>query len=174
MRALAHPVRLAILDLLRTTGNANATECARRLGESAQACSYHLRSLAKWGILRNVASGDARETRWELASRGVRFSSGEQGTPAYEAAAAALQTTVLERDERIVTEFLARQQELPEKWRHATLLSGIVYVTLEELDELGRRLDEVTKDFEHRTATDKPEGARRVDVMFRAIPKVGE
>jgi predicted ArsR family transcriptional regulator len=174
MRALAHPVRLAILDLLHTEGTANATECAREVGESPQACSYHFRSLAKWGIVRKAGSTDGRETRWELASRGITFSRGERARRGYGAAAAALRATVLERDERIVAEFNAREHELPEEWRKVTILTSIVHATPEELEELGRRVDEVTKELGRRRMTDRPLGARRVDVTFRAIPKVGE
>ena len=141
MRALAHPVRLSILDLLHTEGTANATECSRAVGESPQACSYHLRARAKWGIVRKVESEDGRETRWELAARGITFASSEKGTPAYDAAASALKATVLDRDTRIVNEYFAREQELPEEWRHAILSTGIVYVTPAELEELSHELE---------------------------------
>ena len=172
MRALAHPVRLAILDLLHGEGNANATECARAVGESPQACSYHLRALAKWGIVRTVDSTDGRETRWELAARGMRFGTGAKGTPGYDAAAAALKATVLDRDEKLVSDYFARESELPQEWRHAILSNSIVYVTPEELVELNGRIDHVMKEFERRRKADRPEGARRVDLIFRAIPKV--
>jgi DNA-binding transcriptional ArsR family regulator len=175
MRALAHPVRIAVLELIHEHGTANATECAREVGGTPQSCSYHLRALAKWGLIRKAESDDGRETRWETAAKAVRFSSGERGSPGYTAAAAALKTTVLARDERVVSEFLARERELPPEWREAaTLSSGFLQLTAEELEELNRRISEATKEFTGRTARDRPEGARRVDVMFRAIPKVGD
>jgi DNA-binding transcriptional ArsR family regulator len=175
MRALAHPVRLAILEVLHLRATANATECSQEVGESPQACSYHLRSLAKWGIVRTVESSDGRETRWELASRGIRFASGAQGSAASEAASAALKRVVLERDDRLVADFLAREHELPVEWRDgASFSSGIVYVTPAELQEIESRLIELLQRFERRQAGERPEGSRRVDVVFRAIPKVGE
>ena len=174
MRALAHPVRLAILETLHTEATANATECSRQVGESPQACSYHLRSLAKWGIVRIVESSDGRETRWELASRGIRFASGTESTPGFEAAAAALKTIVLERDDRILAEFLAREHELSAEWREAASFgSGIVYVTPSELEQLHGRMIELLNEFDRRDERDRPEGARRVDLAFRAIPRVG-
>ena len=103
MRALAHSVRLAILELIHERGTANATECAREVGESPQACSYHLRALAKWGIVRQVESADGRETRWGAASKALRFASGgKKRTKGFSAAASALKTTVLARDESVV------------------------------------------------------------------------
>jgi len=175
MRALAHPVRVAILELVYERHTVNATECARDIEGTPQSCSYHLRALAKWGIIRKAESADGRETRWERAARAIRFSSGEKETPGYAAAAAALKTTVLARDDRIVAEFLAHERELPPEWREAaTFSSGFLQLTAEELEEVNRRISEATKEFADRTASDRPEGARRVDVMFRAIPKVGD
>jgi predicted ArsR family transcriptional regulator len=165
-------MRLAILELLHERGTANATECARELGESPQACSYHLRALAKWGLVRNVESSDGRENRWGPAARAVTFASGVE-TPGHAAASAALKTTVLDRDERIVAEFLAREHELPEEWREAaSFASGFVHLTVDELEELSRRVRELTKEFETRTTSDRPEGARRVDVIVRLIPEL--
>lgn len=175
MRALAHPVRIALLELIHERGTVNATEGAREVAGSPQSCSYHLRALAKWGLIRKASSTDGRETRWEKASRAIRFSSGEKDTPGYAAAAAALKTTVLARDDRIVAEFLARERELSPEWREAaTFSSGFLQLTAEELEEVNRRISEATQEFVDRTASDRPEGARRVDVMFRAIPKVGD
>jgi DNA-binding transcriptional ArsR family regulator len=174
MRALAHPVRLAILDVLDAQETTNATECARRVGESPQACSYHLRALAKWGIVRTVESADGRETRWQLSARNIRFGSGAKGSPGYDAATAALQTTVLARDERIIGDFFARQSELPEEWRHATFSSALLHLTQEELVELTRRIEEITREYDRPREGDRPDGARQVDVVFRAIPKVGD
>jgi DNA-binding transcriptional ArsR family regulator len=175
MRALAHPIRLAILELLYEGGTATATECSRQVGESPQACSYHLRALAKWGLVRNVESPDGRETRWGPAALSIRFSSDVERTPGFAAAAGALKSTVLDRDERIVTEFLAREHELSLEWREAaTFSSGFVQVTAEELEELSRRIHELRSEFAKRTTTNRPEGARRVDVIVRLIPQVGD
>jgi predicted ArsR family transcriptional regulator len=175
MRALAHPVRLTILELIHERGTANATECAREVGGSPQACSYHLRALAKWGIVRQVESADGRETRWTATSKALRFSSGGDRTKGFSAAAAALKTTVLGRDEGVVAEFLSREHELPSEWREAaTLSSGFLQLTVEELEEVVRRVLEISREFADRTENDRPDGARRVDVIFRAIPKVGE
>jgi DNA-binding transcriptional ArsR family regulator len=174
MRALAHPVRLAILELLHEHGTGTATECAAEVGESPQACSYHLRSLARWGLIAKVESEDARESRWQLAARSITFAGGPD-SPAADAAAAALKATVLDRDRRLVDEFLGREHELSKEWRDAaSFLTGAVYATAEEVDELSQRVLELLKPYERPARADRPEGARRVHFMFRAIPKVGE
>jgi DNA-binding transcriptional ArsR family regulator len=66
LRALAHPVRLELLDLLRSHDALTATECAELIGSSPKSCSYHLRYLARHGLVQEVpaARGDARERHW--------------------------------------------------------------------------------------------------------------
>jgi DNA-binding transcriptional ArsR family regulator len=174
MRALAHPVRLAILELLHEHGTGTATECAAEVGESPQACSYHLRSLARWGLIKPAHSDDGRETRWQLGARSITFSGGPD-SPAAEAAAAALKATVLDRDRRLVDEFLAHEHELSKEWRTAaSFLTGAIYATAPEVEELSRQVIELLKPYERPEQADRPEAARRVHFMFRAIPKVGD
>ncbi len=66
MRALAHPLRLRILDELSINGPLTASGLGERLAESSGATSYHLRQLEKHGLVREVtAKGNARERWWE-------------------------------------------------------------------------------------------------------------
>jgi DNA-binding transcriptional ArsR family regulator len=51
LRALAHPLRVRLLNLLRKDGPATATLLAKRVGESSGATSYHLRQLAAYGFV---------------------------------------------------------------------------------------------------------------------------
>ena len=53
LRALSHPLRLRIVEVLRE-GPATASALGRRLGESSGATSYHLRALAKAGWSRRT------------------------------------------------------------------------------------------------------------------------
>ena len=62
MRALAHPARLTILELLRAEGTTTATRCASEIGSSPQAASYHLRALAKWGLMARTVLA-----RWNIS-----------------------------------------------------------------------------------------------------------
>ena len=171
MRALAHPARLSILELLHANGTANATECARELGGSPQAASYHLRALAKWGLIARADSTDGRETRWELAARAITFAEGD-GSPQYRRAARALGRRVLERDDRIVADYIeAEPDELPE-WREAaTLSSGTLYVTAGELAAIADQVRALMKQYERTQVSERPEGSRRAHIVFRAVPR---
>ncbi len=172
MRALAHHVRLVILEFLHLHGTGNATECSREVGESPQACSYHLRALAKWGFIKQVESDDGRETRWAPAARSVNFSSVADDSPEFQAAATLLQRQVLERDNRTVTTYLERERELDEDWRDAaTFSSGFVVVTSDELRRITAEIAQILR-AHGADREDKPEDARRVDVILRALPKV--
>jgi DNA-binding transcriptional ArsR family regulator len=172
MRAIAHPARLGILEFLRLNGTANATECAREVGGSPQAASYHLRALAKWGLVRKVESADGRETRWELVARSVKFGSGDD-SPAFRSAAKALGKRVLERDERVIDAFIEAEDEEPSEWRDAaTFLSSGVYVTAAEATELAEQVRALVKTYERPDESERPPGARRVHTVFRAVPRV--
>jgi DNA-binding transcriptional ArsR family regulator len=82
IRALAHPARLAILEHLGTGVTATATECARVCGLSPSATSYHLRALARWGLVEEAESrGDARERLWRAVGGGGYATKGGFGAP---------------------------------------------------------------------------------------------
>ncbi|MGW4813746.1 helix-turn-helix domain-containing protein [Kitasatospora cineracea] len=72
-----HPVRLALLDLLAETGTATATGAAARLGLSSGLCSFHLRQLARYGLVEEVPARAGRSRPWRL-----RWGSPDQ-PPAY-------------------------------------------------------------------------------------------
>lgn len=63
MRALAHPVRLAILQRLQAGGPATASEVAEVVNASPSACSFHLRALAAAGLIEEDPEAAARGRR---------------------------------------------------------------------------------------------------------------
>lgn len=75
MRALAHPVRLAVLERLQREGPATATQLSPHVGATPSVTSWHLRHLATFGLVGDAAeaAGDRRERRWEAVARGFRF-----------------------------------------------------------------------------------------------------
>ncbi|MFG2692859.1 helix-turn-helix domain-containing protein [Kitasatospora sp. NPDC048407] len=60
-----HPVRIALLDLLAEAGTVTSTEAAARLGLSSGLCSFHLRQLARYGLVEEVPQG-GRARPWRL------------------------------------------------------------------------------------------------------------
>src|SRR5579862_6474412 len=81
MRALAHPVRMALLDLIAVAGTLTATQASEALGESPANCAFHLRTLAKYGFAREAGGGRGRERPWTRTRRTISISSTEQDDP---------------------------------------------------------------------------------------------
>jgi hypothetical protein len=78
MRALAHPVRMSLLELFGYHQTLTATQASDLLGESPANCAFHLRTLAKYGFLREAEGGRGRERPWTLASREMRINSRQE------------------------------------------------------------------------------------------------
>src|SRR5262245_27962599 len=102
MRALAHPARLEILELLSLAKEgATATECAEVVGLSPSATSYHLRALAKVGMIQEGPSrGDGRERVWQASHQHYSVSAERVASQ-----------DELEAESTLVEAFLARQNE---------------------------------------------------------------
>ncbi|WP_111766090.1 winged helix-turn-helix domain-containing protein [Nakamurella deserti] len=66
LRAIAHPVRVRVLDELGATGPSRAADIARLLGIPANQASFHLRQLAKYGLVVEAPeqARDGRDRVW--------------------------------------------------------------------------------------------------------------
>src|SRR5215831_7968530 len=75
MRALAHPLRVALIEAIgqADTGTLTATEASDLLGESPANCAFHLRTLAKYGFVEEAgAAASGRGGCATAASRSSR------------------------------------------------------------------------------------------------------
>src|ERR1700749_3266721 len=73
LRAVAHPTRLKLMALLRRLGPLTATQAGGRIGESPSGCSFHLRSLAKYGLVEEAGGGRGRERPWQTTANGIQW-----------------------------------------------------------------------------------------------------
>lgn len=74
LRALSHPLRVRILELLRADGPATASGLAQRVGESSGTTSWHLRQLAEYGLVTEDAErGNRRDRWWKAVHEGETF-----------------------------------------------------------------------------------------------------
>ncbi|MFI0236195.1 winged helix-turn-helix domain-containing protein [Streptomyces sp. NPDC016845] len=64
LRALAHPLRIKIMDSLRGDGPATSAVLAARFGESTGTLSWHLRHLAENGFIEEDEERGTRRERW--------------------------------------------------------------------------------------------------------------
>ncbi|MFC4242589.1 helix-turn-helix domain-containing protein [Gryllotalpicola reticulitermitis] len=75
LRAFAHPLRQRIIVELSVRNHARAADLAKWLGEPANSVSFHLRVLAKAGLIREVPekARDKRDRVWEAVTHGGLF-----------------------------------------------------------------------------------------------------
>ncbi len=173
MRALAHPARLAIIGHLGAGTAATATECAEIVGLSPSATSYHLRALAKVGLVREAPSrGDGRERVWTTAFGRYQVASDNATTdPEVRAAEDQLVDAFLLLHEDRVRGFMAhREKEAPEWYRVAVFSESMLECTADELAELNDRIQALIEPYRSGTRDEVPKGARTVSVVYRAFP----
>src|SRR5215469_5260949 len=95
LRAYAHPVRMKLILALRTRGPLTATQAGRLLGESSGTCSFHLRQLAKYGLVEETGEGTGREKPWRATTTSTGWDE-VQETPEAAAAAGLLSEVLVE------------------------------------------------------------------------------
>jgi DNA-binding transcriptional ArsR family regulator len=73
LRAIAHPVRTRVLGEVYAAGHLRAADVAERLGIPANQASFHLRQLAKYGLVEPAPdlARDGRDRVWKPAQEGV-------------------------------------------------------------------------------------------------------
>ncbi|WP_367127145.1 ArsR/SmtB family transcription factor [Saccharothrix sp. HUAS TT1] len=170
LKALAHPLRVALLNHLLAVGPRTASECAEAVGSTASNCSWHLRQLAKAGFVERSGTGDGRERPWRATSVGYDVGAFADD-PEVRSRQDALLALGLNEDNRLVQRFLDRQHELPREWLHAAAMHGYsVNATAEELTGLLGMIDDILRPYLVPVREDAPEGARPVHIGIRAFP----
>ena len=176
MRALAHQARIAIWMHLGLNGPATATECAEIAGLSPSACSYHLRTLARYGFVEEdpASAADGRERPWR--ARLLAFNLGEgPGMPA----ATRVASRLLVENMRAAAEenrarYVARQSEYPADWQSAAgELFSVAHVTPEELQRMREQVLELMAPYVRLDPASRPSGALPVRIMLDLFPWFG-
>ena len=172
LRAYAHPVRMKLVGLLRTEGPLTATRAAELLGESSGTCSFHLRQLAKYGLVEEAGGGTGRQKPWRATTTSTAWDAIAE-TPEATAATELLNTIIAEEYFEDLMRWVEASPNEPPEWQDAALLGDrILYVTADELAELGRRVMElVDVYFERQLKPElRPPGARLVSYLHLAFP----
>jgi DNA-binding transcriptional ArsR family regulator len=173
MRALAHPVRIALLEELVLGGALTATELGERIGESPTTCSFHLRQLAKYGFVEEAGGGKGRARPWRLTAIGISFGN-THDDPATEIAAGALSRLVRERQLGRYSTWTETRGTYPREWRDAADDSEyLFYLTPAELKELSQEIaDLLMPKFRDRLADpeQRPAGSAPVELLLFTFP----
>lgn len=139
LRALAHPVRLALIEALTLWGPMTATEVGERIGESPTTCSFHLRQLAKYNFVEEAGGGKGRARPWRMATTYMHFTAHDD--PELEIASNALVRLFRERQLERYRTWLETKAMFPLQWRQAAGESDLLFhVTADELKALNEEL----------------------------------
>jgi predicted transcriptional regulator len=182
IRALAHPVRWALLEALGQAGTLTATQASEMLGESPANCAFHLRTLAKYGFVEEAGGGRGRERPWRQKYDGMSWRTRQSDPQASQAAEALDQVwmdRVMARAQRSLTSMMSWPQAFDDSLGASV---SRVYVTPEEAAELYSQLRQT---FERVAGTGKlladrrdpkrrPPGAVPVEFVVLGYPILGE
>jgi helix-turn-helix protein len=161
MRALAHPVRMALLDLFQVSPTLTATQASEALGESPANCAFHLRTLAKYGFVEEAGGGRGRERPWRLVHESINVSSTGQRNPQARMAAEVLGSAYRDRWlDRIRQAFTARAW--PGEWDEAATASNSApFLTPGEATEVVAELRQIIDRYRDRAydPAGRPQGA---------------
>ncbi|MER5184521.1 winged helix-turn-helix domain-containing protein [Streptomyces sp. NPDC002896] len=176
LRALAHPVRVQLVGLLRKYGPSTATRLAERLGVNSGTASYHLRQLGAAGFVEEDAErGNARERWWRSVHRTTWFNDPDLADREPEATLAYLQSVAAIYTLR-TQQTLNELQTMPRAWRDTFDMSDwALRLTPEETAALRRELKTVITRYRRDTpeaAASAPEGAERVAVITHLLPEL--
>jgi DNA-binding transcriptional ArsR family regulator len=165
VRALAHPLRLDLLDLLGG-GELTASECGDLTGESPASCSFHLRTLAKYGYIER-GEPRGREKPWRLVSRS-RDLRPDHDDPTSLQAVGAVATVALDQQVAFVRAWIdSLPDEAPDWVDASTITSSALWATRDELAEISHTLQHIADRFHGRNEdpTRRPVGARPVRML---------
>jgi predicted ArsR family transcriptional regulator len=168
LRALSHPLRWKLLELLRLEDSATATRCAEFTGESVASCSYHLGILAKYGFVEPAEGGRGREKPWQATDHQLSIST-EGLDPEAALAAETVSEVFLDHETGRMKEALRRFDREPAQWRELTgSRSRTPHLTVEELAAVKREIWAVMDRYAERERDpgSRPPGARPVRLMF--------
>ena len=175
LAALAHPLRVALLYQLGALGSRTASQCAQSLGETPANCSYHLRQLAKVGLVAREESGDGRERPWRSVYTGIELhppvdDPDPEVVTAARATRASLASMEIEEHARLARQYLRLEQRASRKWREAASVNSYsLRLTAEELADLTQAIDRAVRPYIGLTRDDPPREARPVHLDFKTF-----
>jgi DNA-binding transcriptional ArsR family regulator len=174
MRALAHPARLVILEHLAVNeAGATATECADVVGLSPSATSYHLRALAKAGMIEEgPGRGDGRERVWRRKQPNFSFQADLDATPEEFAAQTALLEAVMAHQNDKIRRYISLAREVGDaEWYNiVAIFDTTLALTAAEMSDLIKKINELLEPYVRSDRKHPPAGSRPVSFQLRTVP----
>ena len=168
LRAVAHPTRNRILSELYAAGSLRAADIARLIDVPANQASFHLRQLAKYGLIEDAPdeAHDKRDRVWRLADRdGISFRTEDMvSQPGGEAAYEVFRRNAVEWGRHLVERAYARDRGSRGK---NSVAEWALRLTPEDARQLTTELGEVMDRW--RDATQGADGDRTTYSIYALI-----
>ncbi|MFI6786074.1 ArsR/SmtB family transcription factor [Nonomuraea sp. NPDC050383] len=145
LKSFAHPLRLRLYELLDEHGPSTATRLAALLGLNTGATSYHLRELARHGMIETVPElGKGKEKYWRIVPGGFSYGTSPQDDPETASALEFLLDDLIRQRGEELTRWRDEEATTPEEWVQAGgLARRSLRLTREETVEMRDEVMEV-------------------------------
>ena len=176
MRALAHPVRMALIEQFGVHPTLTATQASEALGESPVNCAFHLRTLAKYGFLEEAGGGRGRERPWKASAKSlrIRLRSSDLDSEQARVAAGALEQVWYDRWFARIREVFVNRRWSPEWEEAAGSSQTLAFLTPTELRTVREEINAiVVRHVDERRVdpSQRPAGALPVEIVSFAYPR---
>jgi len=165
-----HPVREALLELIGREGVVTATAAARELGGSTGLYSFHLRQLARFGIIEEAPSPGGRVRPWRLARAGAAPAPDQAGS--HPVSDAELSEVARGLEDESYRRWLEQRDTAPAAWRRDEAFSQVLYLTPDEMAGVAGVIRALLAQYRHREVRPaaRPPEAAPVAVVARLFP----
>ena len=168
LRAIAHPARNRILTELPASGPLRAADIARVLDMPANQASFHLRQLAKYGLVEEApeAGRDRRDRVWRMVDeRGITVDLREvEDAPGGKAAVSVFRRTAVAWAHDVVEH---AYDTIREEGAFRSVSEQALKLTRDEAAELSRELDDVLARWAAKTRG--RDESRRTYLLFQVL-----
>lgn len=177
LRALAHPLRLQLLEVLHVEGPATASQLGRRLGESSGATSYHLRALHRAGMIEEADQRNGRERWWQrvperlMIPNSVPPEAPDTERIELQAAHAQIESILVDRDEKALQRWTEIRYDLPLDWQDTQWIGNFrIWATAAEVRNFVTTVLELANPLRKPPENEDPE-RQELHFTFRVLPQ---
>ena len=172
MRALAHPLKWSLMDVLLTQGTATSTRCAELTGQSQASCSFHLRQLARYGLVEEAPGTSKKERPWRLTTVEQSWSR-VQPDRARAEAVTELERVFVQHEFATLMRWVRTAPAFGDDWLRASMRAGVItWLTADELGGLRDQVEDLMLAYRDRVTDParRPAGSRLVRLFSAAYP----
>ena len=177
LRALAHPLRLQLLQALHAEGPATASRLARLLGESSGATSYHLRALHRAGMVEEAEQRNGRERWWQrspehrFVPNSIAPDASESERLELQSAHAQIESVFVDRDEKALHRWTEIRYDLPLEWQDTQWIGNYrIWATVEEAQRFVAAVLELSDPL-RKPPEDVDSDRKELHLTFRVLPQ---